>query len=141
MIYLNPMEAWKNRAIHTAVGAVWGKADRCEKCKGVNQSKRYEWSNKNHKYKLLRKDWWRLCATCHRRYDRKKFGYRTWNKGRKGRQPNHNSTGLVPGGWNKGQRERENITCCCGRSFYPPKRSSRFCSKNCAMVGNKRAAV
>ena len=39
MVLLELMEIWQLRAVHTAVSAVWGKADRCEKCRGANKSK------------------------------------------------------------------------------------------------------
>ncbi len=98
------------RAIHIVIKHFWGKAIKCELCKGKNKSKRYEWSNKNHKYTLNRKEWQQLCATCHRRYDRKKFSYDTWNKGLKGRQKWHNTKGLNKTAWNKGRKEnREEV--------------------------------
>lgn len=69
----------------------------------------------------------------------RELGKVIWNKGRKGRQKNHNTTGLKAG-WNKGLRKRGEINCRgCKELFYPPKVSSVFCSKHCAMLGNKRA--
>ena len=32
--------------------------------------KKYEWSNKDHKYSLKREDWQRLCTSCHIKYDK-----------------------------------------------------------------------
>ncbi len=98
------MKQHQYRAIHTAIVAVYGKPKKCELCKGKNKSKRLEWSNKNHKYGLARKDWWQLCAVCHRQWDRKKFGWVVWNKGRKGKQRNHNISGLLTVPWNKGKK-------------------------------------
>lgn len=46
----------------------YGKADRCEFC-GVKNARRYEWSNKDHTYKIDRKNWQRLCKPCHAYYD------------------------------------------------------------------------
>jgi group I intron endonuclease len=43
--------------------------------------------------------------------------------------------------WNKGIKKRSEITCKCGVSFYPPKKTSMFCSKSCAMKGNKRSSI
>lgn len=103
------MKKYQYRATHTAIAAVYGKPNKCESCHGKNKSKRFEWSNKDHKYTLHRSKWWMLCATCHRRYDRKKFGWNTWNKGRKGLQKNHNFSGLLGGGWNKGKRTPKHI--------------------------------
>ncbi len=100
------MEKYQYRAIHVAVAVVWGKPSKCELCNGKNESKRYEWSNKNHKYSLLKKDWWQLCAKCHRRWDSKKFGKIAWNKGKKGLQKWHNISGIgkkIP--WNKDKKE------------------------------------
>ncbi len=92
------------RAIHTAIKAVYGSPRKCELCKGANKSKRFEWSNKNHRYGLKKSDWWELCATCHRQWDRKKFGHKTWNKGIKGRQNWHNTSGFKGIPWNKGKK-------------------------------------
>jgi len=98
------MKKYQYRAIHTAITAVWGKANKCELCNGEKKSKRYEWSSKTHKYTLNKKEWWQLCAKCHRQYDRKKFGYvGSWNKGKKGKQPGHNTKGLLTDAWNKGK--------------------------------------
>ena len=100
------MKKYQYRAIHTAIVAVYGKPLKCELCSGEKKSKRLEWSNKDHKYSLLREDWWELCATCHRQWDRKHFDRKdTWNKGLKGRQIWHNTTGLSKGApWNKGKK-------------------------------------
>jgi len=63
-----------------------------------------------------------------------------WNKGKFGRQPWHNIKGLNNGKpWNKGIKNKENVICICGKSFYPPKKTSTFCSKHCAMKNNKRS--
>lgn len=99
------MQKYQYRAIHTAIVAAWGRPKTCRLCGGKHNSKRYEWSNKNHKYTLLKRDWWELCSVCHRQYDRKKFGWTTWNKGLSGRQKNHNTLGLLGGGWNRGKKE------------------------------------
>ena len=101
------MKKYQYRAIHTAVRAVWGKPKKCELCHGKNKAKRFEWSNKDHKYSPLKKDWRQLCSICHRRYDRAMFGYITWNKGLRGRQSWHNIKGLNQGiPWNKGKKEK-----------------------------------
>ena len=97
------MNPWHYRAIHTAIQVVHGKAKRCEICK-TKKAKRYEWSNKDHKYQLDRKDWWELCSKCHWDYDEKKFGKCVWNRGRKGFQRNHNISGLLKTPWNKGKK-------------------------------------
>ena len=94
---------WRYRAIHTAVATVWGKASRCE-LKGCKDAKRYEWSNKDHKYSLERQDWWQLCSKCHWAYDRENFGKIVWNRGRIGKQKNHNTSGLLREPWNKGKK-------------------------------------
>lgn len=133
------MDFMRYNNLHTKVRKEWGKASKCELCQG-KRGKRYEWSNKNHKYNFVRSEWWELCSKCHDEYDTKTFGrHDSWNKGRKGKHKNHSVSGLLGGGWNKGQRSRENIVCICGKEFYPPKKSSKFCSKSCASKGNKRA--
>lgn len=61
------------QAVHHWISYNYGKADRCDLCKSRNK-KRYEWSNKDHKYRRRRKDYQKVCVKCHRDYDRKKFG-------------------------------------------------------------------
>lgn len=60
-------------AIHEWVERWLGKQNECEKC---GSDKNLQWSNKNHKYKRVKKDWQRLCKKCHNRYDFEKFGSR-----------------------------------------------------------------
>lgn len=61
----------------------------------------------------------------------KENGRIIWNKGKIGKQKNHNISGLKSG-WNKGKRGKSLIFCNCGTEFYPPKWSSKYCSKSCA---------
>ena len=129
----------KYQSIHQKVRQMWGRASQCELCLGKKDSKRFEWSNKDHKYSLNKKDWWELCAKCHRQYDRKKFGWKHWRTGVKGMVEGQNISGLMGEPWNKGMRKHKNIKCPCGKEFYPPKKTSKFCTKTCAMKGNKRA--
>ncbi len=119
-------------AIHQRIRYKYGKPKLCEKC-GVTGG-RLEWSNKNHKYLLIRSEWWQLCSKCHRQYDREKFGAKpAWNKGDTGRKPWHDTSGLKPA-WNRGIKTKEEIRCGhCRKKFYPPKITSSFCSKSCAM--------
>lgn len=56
--------------IHRRIEAKLGKPKYCEICKKTDR-KRYEWANKDHKYKLTIKDWQRLCVSCHIKFDRK----------------------------------------------------------------------
>lgn len=129
------------RGIHNWVVYHYGKADRCEKCKCLpdNSKKRqYAWSNKSRKYKKDRKDWWRLCYSCHKKYDYKKGNFAPWNKGHVGRQKWHNTSGLLKTPWNKGIKSKKEIFCGhCRKKFYPPKKTSCFCSKSCAMYERK----
>ena len=57
-------------AIHGWVIRHWGRATKCEHC-GKKNMKQYDWSNKDHKYKRVKKDWQQLCRGCHIRYDHK----------------------------------------------------------------------
>ncbi len=97
------MKKYQYRAIHVAVATVWGKPTKCELC-DTKEAKRYEWSNKNHKYNLIKKEWQQLCSKCHGGWDAKRFGKRAWNKGIKGLKRWHDISGLK-GGWNKGKKE------------------------------------
>lgn len=40
----------------------------CELC-GIKNAKKYEWANKDHKYKRNKKDYFYVCTSCHRKYD------------------------------------------------------------------------
>lgn len=60
-------------AIHRWIKKYYGKADRCEnkKCNYENPH-HYEWDNISEKYLKDRKDWQRLCVSCHVRRHRNK---------------------------------------------------------------------
>lgn len=112
------MNTWQYRAIHTAVAAVWGKPSICElrECK---DAKRYEWSNKDHKYSLERKEWWQLCSKCHSEYDGKTFG--------------------APIPWNKGLKKIRPIkNCPCGNKFNQNRPAQIYCASFCASRFNGR---
>lgn len=47
-----------------------GKPRYCEYCKRTDE-KRYEWANKDHKYRRRIRDFMRLCQRCHVKYDKK----------------------------------------------------------------------
>lgn len=55
-------------AIHTWIIRKFGQPKYCEICKSTT-SKRYDWSNKNHKYSRKKEDWQRVCKKCHYKYD------------------------------------------------------------------------
>lgn len=55
---------------HQRIRKKYGDPRYCENCKRTDK-KRYEWSNKDHKYSDDIKDWKRLCVSCHREYDKK----------------------------------------------------------------------
>ena len=56
--------------IHSWIARQLGKPEKCEHC-GKDGDGRYEWCNKDHKYRRNTEDWMRLCPSCHRKYDRK----------------------------------------------------------------------
>jgi hypothetical protein len=56
--------------LHQRMWRMYGKADHCENPQCAGKSNRYEWSNKRHDYKTLkREDWQQLCKLCHENYD------------------------------------------------------------------------
>lgn len=58
-------------ALHEWLSNYYGKANKCEnpKCQYKNP-KRYEWALiKGKKYERKRENFWRLCVSCHRKYD------------------------------------------------------------------------
>lgn len=120
------------RNLHTKIIKMWGKASKCDLC-NTNETYRYEWSNKDHKYSLIREKWWELCTKCHRKYDHENFPYDPWNKGKHIKSNDALRKYLdTHGAWNKGNRKRGELVCICGIKFYPPKPNSRFHSKGCA---------
>jgi len=128
--------------VHRWIYETAGKACCCMLC-GVKNAKQYQWSNKSREYKYDLEDWWQLCVPCHKKYDmtdetRKKMslsrmGVSPWNKGKKGKQENHNTNGLLRGGWNKGNRMRQNRKCTCGNEFHPRLDTSKYCSIECSV--------
>lgn len=66
-------------------------------------------------------------------------GRTPWNKGISVKTNNALKDYIANNGpANKGKRKRLPIICVCGKSFNPPKNTSQYCSKSCAMMGNKR---
>lgn len=55
-------------AIHMWIKKHWGVPDHCDMCHRPDAS-RYEWCNKDKKYRRVREDWFQLCPSCHRLYD------------------------------------------------------------------------
>jgi hypothetical protein len=58
-------------ALHTWVRNHLGTPMKCEFC-GDDTKRKYEWANKDHKYKRNLEDWVRLCTKCHREFDKNK---------------------------------------------------------------------
>ena len=56
------------RGLHDWVVLWKGKASLCEVC-GSTDRKRYEWANKDHKYRRVLDDYISMCVPCHRLYD------------------------------------------------------------------------
>ena len=57
-------------SIHHWVRDTFGKPDECEHCDGIFSGRKIEWANISGEYKREKSDWIRLCAKCHRKYDR-----------------------------------------------------------------------
>ena len=71
--------AWKGdkvgkKGVHDWLRRGWGRPNLCEHCLRTDRAN-YEWACKNHKYRRIRKDYLRLCRSCHRIYDIKYNGY------------------------------------------------------------------
>jgi len=54
------------KTIHRRFRNKYGKAVLCGHC---GSTVNVEWSNKNHAYDFVRKDWRQLCRSCHNKYD------------------------------------------------------------------------
>lgn len=69
--------AWKGdkigySGIHMWVRKSLGTPEICENCKKEGlKGMQIHWANKDHTYKRNLKDWIRLCARCHKKYDLK----------------------------------------------------------------------
>lgn len=63
------------KAIHQWVYLWKGKPKKCEVCL-TTKAKKFEWTNKDHKYKRILNDYVRMCTSCHRIYDIKNNNYK-----------------------------------------------------------------
>ena len=71
------------RALHQWLQREFGKADRCENPQCEHKIKKFEWALlKGKKYERKRENFWRLCQSCHAKYDfNPKNGFQKgWNK-------------------------------------------------------------
>ena len=59
---------YKYGSIHTWMNYHFGKPMKCEHCKNTDK-KRYDWANISGKYLRIKEDWYRLCRSCHIKYD------------------------------------------------------------------------
>lgn len=75
----NKHPLWKGKnagyiSIHEWINRRLGTPDICEMCgKSGLTGRKIHWANKDHKYKRNKKDWIRLCISCHKKYDAKTF--------------------------------------------------------------------
>ena len=72
---------WKGEKVgyggmHEWVAKCKGKPKKCELC-GTRKKRRYNWANKDHKYRRKIKDYIRLCVPCHRKYDYSRIKFET----------------------------------------------------------------
>lgn len=69
--------AWKGdrvgyRGLHLWVESILGKPHYCDECGNTKLSHRhYHWANVSGNYKRITTDWRRLCAKCHKAFDKK----------------------------------------------------------------------
>ena len=57
-------------SVHYFVRRTFGKPTKCEHCGGTFSGRKIEWANVSGKYKRDRSDWIRLCARCHKKFDK-----------------------------------------------------------------------
>lgn len=83
-------------ALHDWIVKIAGSAITCEKCgkseKPIGKKRWFEWSNKTGKYNRELKNWWQLCISCHRIYDKwgeKMKKYKGWEKNKVSRDKNN----------------------------------------------------
>ena len=56
-------------AIHNRIRKAYGRANRCTNPNCSGKSKRFDWSNNDHKYSQNIEDWTMLCFSCHKKHD------------------------------------------------------------------------
>ena len=66
--WLRKSNPYEYKKIHYETGRDFGKPKKCEFCLDVSDH-RYHWANVSGKYTKERKDWLRLCPSCHFKYD------------------------------------------------------------------------
>jgi len=137
----NKHPLWKGNkvgygALHIWIRRNWGKPKVCDFCEST---KNVQWASKNQNYTRKRKDWLRLCISCHKKYDNKANNRVAWNKGLKGEEYEKHypdgikgpSKGNIP--WNKSDTYL--ICPICKKKFHTSpsavKAGRRFCSKKC----------
>lgn len=69
---------WKGDKASYAAKHIWarnnfGKPDKCDECE--EDKKRIEWANISGKFLRDRKDWKKLCVSCHRKFDYSRGSY------------------------------------------------------------------
>lgn len=57
------------KALHDWLRKHHGRPNLCEVCGTTDPNKNYEWANLSHEYRRDRKDFKRMCISCHRRHD------------------------------------------------------------------------
>lgn len=94
-------------AKHKYVVSVKGLIERCEHC-GRNDKRRYDWANKDHKYRRNPDDYMRLCVSCHRKYDQ------------------------------RFKKNLKKVCVICGKKYTTKTFNSIYCSKECKLVRDKK---
>lgn len=66
--------AWKGDKAHIRTKHMWiartfGRPEACDNVNCLGRSKFYDWANISGKYKRDRSDYFRLCRSCHKRFD------------------------------------------------------------------------
>lgn len=58
--------------IHKWAKRIMGDPDKCEECGKLKTTKKsIQWANINHKYNKVKREWKKLCASCHKNHDLK----------------------------------------------------------------------
>lgn len=69
--YLWKEENYSYMTVHHWVQRHYGQPTTCEHCQTANLTgHQIHWANKTQKYLRNREDWLRLCAKCHKQYDK-----------------------------------------------------------------------
>lgn len=112
--------------VHLWLRREYGTPTKCEHCGTIDEKKTYDWACRDKSYRRDRKNFMRLCRSCHRKYDYAHNGQNISEEARK-----------KIGAFHKGKKwslKYEDKPCAwCKKLFHPRNDDRKCCSRHCAM--------